>query len=413
MKRIVIDARELRTSTGRYVERLIHYLQKVDTSHEYVILLTLKDFDGWTPQNPNFTKVATPYKEFTFGEQLGLMNQLKGLQADLVHFPMVQQPILYRGKVVTTMQDLTTIRFRNPTKQWLVFTIKQQIYKFVNWYVAHKSDQIITPTKFVQDDVMQFAHIAREKITVTLESADELPQNSAPLSYLTNKEFIMYVGRPLPHKNLWRLIEAFAELRKKHPSLMLALAGKKDAAYQMIEDRAQKEGLSEGVVFTGFVSDAELRWMYENCRAYIFASLSEGFGLPGLEAMKHGAPVVSSNATCLPEVEGDAAYYFNPLDAHDMASKIDEVITNENLRAELIKKGSVQAAKYSWKRMAEQTVTVYKKALGEIRQAELHASEPMTPKLESLVKETELELKAGKPSRGFTNAEDFLADLKK
>jgi glycosyltransferase involved in cell wall biosynthesis len=111
------------------------------------------------------------------------------------------------------------------------------------------------------------------------------------------------------------------------------------------------------------VSEGQLRWLYENCAAYVFPSLSEGFGLPGLEAMVHGAPVVSSNATCLPEVYGEAAHYFDPLDVDDIASKIGETLDNEALRSNLIKKGKEQAAKYSWRRTAEQTLEVYEKAL--------------------------------------------------
>lgn len=119
-------------------------------------------------------------------------------------------------------------------------------------------------------------------------------------------------------------------------------------------------------MFTGFVEDEELNWLYQNTSAYVFASLSEGFGLPGLEAMIQGAPVVSSNATCLPEVYGDAAHYFNPLDTDDMAEKINDVLTNPSLRQKLIQNGKVQAKKYSWEKMAKETLLHYKKALGEI-----------------------------------------------
>src|SRR5476649_2788372 len=106
MKRIVIDGRELRTSSGRYVERLLHYLQELDRENRYSVLLKPGDMAGWQASNPNFEAVACPYKEFTFGEQLGLRRQISGLKADLVHFPFAQQPVWYRGKTVTTIQDL-------------------------------------------------------------------------------------------------------------------------------------------------------------------------------------------------------------------------------------------------------------------------------------------------------------------
>lgn len=366
--KILVDARELRTSSGRYVERLLYYLQQIDHEHDYIVLLKPEDMNGWEVTNPKFQKIACPYKEFTFSEQTKLYKQIKNINPDLVHFPFVQQPVRYRGRTVTTIQDLTTIRFRNPTKNWWIFTIKQQIYKWVNVYVARKSIALITPTEFVKKDIAAYAHIPLEKITVTYEAADPIPNSPAPLENiqghnLQKSKYIMYLGRPLPHKNLWRLIEAFALLRRQHPDLLLVLAGKKDAAYTLIQRQAQEKGLINGVLFTGFVSEAEMKWLYLHCAAYVFPSLSEGFGLPALEATLNGAPIASSNATCLPEVYGDAAHYFNPLNVEDMAKKINDILTDEPLRQKLIAAGKKQAAKYSWKRMAEQTLAVYVKAL--------------------------------------------------
>lgn len=362
MKKIVIDARELRTSSGRYVERLLHYLQKADQEHAYKVLLKPSDMDGWQPSNPNFEKVACPHKEFTFDEQFGLGRQVHELQADLVHFTFPQQPIWYEGKTVTTVHDLTTMRFDNPSKNRLVFRFKQKVYGHVIKRAVHKSAKVIVPSEFVSDDLARFAAIEPEKITVTYEAADKINEAPAAVDGLEDKQFIMYIGRPFPHKNLAGLIEVFDSLKAKHPDLILVLAGKKDANYRQIEDMVRKKAV-EGIVFTGFVTEGQLRWLYENCAAYVFPSLSEGFGLPGLEAMLHGAPVVSSNATCLPEIYGQAAHYFDPLDMAAMAAAINDVLTDKNLRTQLEQKGRQQAQKYSWQRMAEQTLAVYNKAL--------------------------------------------------
>ena len=359
--KIVIDARTLRTSTGRYIERLIHYLQKIDNKNDYVILLKPKDFDSWQPSNPRFKKVICPYKEYTFAEQIGFKKQLESLHPDLVHFAMVQQPVWYNSSpVVTTMQDLTTVRFRNPDKNPVVFWIKQQIYKWVNKKVAKKSSHIITISNFVKNDLIKFTGVNPEKITVTLESADELPKGNEPVDELIGKKFIMYIGRPTPHKNLRRLIDAFALLQKKYPDLTLALAGKKDSNYARHETYVNEHGI-KNVVFTGFISDEQLRWMYENTAVYCFPSLSEGFGLPGLEAMLHGAPVASSTATCLPETHGDAAHYFDPFSVEDIAKSIDDILSDDKLRNELVKKGKKHVKTFSWQRMAEQTLAVYEK----------------------------------------------------
>ncbi len=366
MKRIVIDARELRTSSGRYVERLLHYLQKIDQAHHYQVLLKPQDIDGWLPANPNFTKVACPHKEFTFAEQLGLLRQMSSLKADLVHFTFPQQPIWYRGKTVTTIHDLTTLRFDNPDKNPLVFKLKQRAYKYVVKRAARKSAAVIVPSGFIKDDVAKFAGINLDKITVTYEAADAIEDPPELLPHLEGKQFIMYVGRPTPHKNLERLIEAFGLLKAQHPGLILALGGKMDANYRRIKASVQGQGL-KNVVFTDFVSEGQLRWLYENCAAYVFPSLSEGFGLPGLEAMVHGAPVVSSNATSLPEVYEDAARYFDPRDVSAISDAINEVLTDKDLRAQLIKKGRRQADKYSWQLMAEQTLAIYKQLLRTTR----------------------------------------------
>jgi glycosyltransferase involved in cell wall biosynthesis len=362
MSRIVIDARELRTSTGRYIERLLFYAQRTKSEHEFTVLLKPKDMDGWEPTNEQFTKLACPHKEFSFDEQIGFLRQLNRLKADLVHFGMTQQPVRYKGKTVTTIHDLTTLRFVNPDKQPLVFKLKQRVYAYVVKRAAGKAAAILTPSEFVKSDLVDYAKIDPSKVTVTHESADFISDSPDPLPDLQNSKFIMYVGRPTPHKNLERLIEAFGLLKAQHPSLRLVLAGKKDANYRRIEEKVQKSG-QKNILFTDFVTEGQLRWLYENCEAYVFPSLSEGFGLPGLEAMTHGAPVVSSNATCLPEVYGDAAHYFDPTNTQAMADAINEVLTDKQLRKSMIEKGIKHVQTFSWQRMAEQTMAVYDLAL--------------------------------------------------
>jgi glycosyltransferase involved in cell wall biosynthesis len=366
MTRIAIDGRELGGSgTGRYVERLLHYLQAMDDQNDYFVLVRPAYFNKWHPVNKNFTKIKCPHKEFTFAEQMGLLRQIRKLNLDLIHFPMVQQPVFYRGKTVTTMNDLTTLRFRNPSKNYTIFMLKRWVYWWVNKKVARKSNALIAFTKFVMQDVAKFARVGEEKITVINLAAEELAGETEPIDKLAGKEFIMFTGRPLPHKNLFRLIEAFAKLKQSHPELSLAIIGKKDASFNSYISFMDKLGVSGSVVFTDYIPDGQLKWALGHTKAYVFPSLSEGFGLPGLEAMHYGAPVVSSNSTCLPEVYGDAALYFNPTDVNDMAEKIDKVLSDAKLRNNLVEKGKNQVKKYSWERMAKQTLDVYKKVLAE------------------------------------------------
>lgn len=362
MSRIVIDARESGTSTGRYVDKMIEYMHKLQPKHDITLLAKAHRLEFYNTLAPNFTVIETPFAEFSFGEQIGFKKQLESLHPDLVHFPMVQQPVWYRGRVVTTMQDLTTIRFRNPSKNPIIFTVKQMVYKWVNKKAAHKSRLVLTPTEFVRQDVINFTHISPDKVVVTYEAADAITAPAAPVNALVNKQFIMYVGRPMPHKNLGRLIEAFSLLQQDFPDLHLVLAGKKDVLYEAHAKNVQAKGI-KNVVFTDFISDGELRWLYEHTACYVFPSLSEGFGLPPLEAMTHGAPVAASNATCIPEVLGDAAAYFDPTDSGAVAGVVRDIINNKAMADELRAKGSQQAAKYSWERMSQQTLGIYDQAL--------------------------------------------------
>jgi glycosyltransferase involved in cell wall biosynthesis len=279
-----------------------------------------------------------------------------------VHFPLVQHPVLYFKKSVIGILDLTTLRYYNPAKNKYIFWIKQKVYAAVIFIATRKAKHIITISNYVRDDIIKNFKIYPAKVTTTYNSADELPKPGIPVDSLVNKKFIMYVGRHQPHKNLPRLIEAHQQLLAKNPDLLLAIVGKEDATTDLLRSKIQDP---RSIVFTGFVTDAQLRWLYENTACYVFPSLSEGFGLPGLEAMVHGAPVASSNATCLPEIYGDAVHYFDPLNVGDIASKIEDILSDNSLRADLIARGKTQASKYSWQKMAEQTLEIYQQALNK------------------------------------------------
>lgn len=361
MKHIAIDARIINSSTGRYVERLLHYLQDIDLENSYTVLVREKDRDFWKPKRENYTVKVADYDNYSFSEQLGFKKFLDQLNPDLVHFCMPQQPILYRGKTVTTIHDLTLLRVYNSDKNWLMYHLKQLVGRRVFKYVAKKSAHVITPTQFVKDDVISYAGIDSGKVTVTLEAADS-PEAEPEKVDLPFSRFIMYLGQYSDYKNIRRLGDAHQKLLTNHPDLGLVLVGKVGKDAQTTKKYFDMNHY-KNIVFTGFVSDEQKEWLYQQTSAYVFPSLSEGFGLPGLEAMLAGAPVVSSNATCLPEVYGDAAVYFSPTDTDEMASQIDYVLNNPDASAELIKKGAQQAKKFSWQKMTEQTHQVYMDAL--------------------------------------------------
>ncbi len=172
------------------------------------------------------------------------------------------------------------------------------------------------------------------------------------------KPYLLYIGNAFPHKNLERLVLAFGKIKQKKPNLNLILVGKIDYFYKRIK-RLVKELDIKDIHFLGRVSDKELELLYKNAIAYVFPSLKEGFGLPGLEAMKNELPVISSNKASLPEVYGKAALYFDPEDVNDIFKNILKILNNQEKRKELIKKGKKQAKKYSWETCAKQTLKVY------------------------------------------------------
>lgn len=361
--KIAIDARESGTSTGRYIDKLVENLHKLKLDFKITLLVKPERRAFFKKTAPNFQILDCPYKEFTLGEQVGFLKQLNQLKPELVHFGMTQQPAFYKGKSVTTIHDLTTARFGNPAKNPIIFGLKQKVYQWLIKEVAKKSQIVIVPSEFVKADVAQYADISPEKIKVIYLAAEPLTAPAEPMEALNEQKFIMYVGRPNPHKNLNRLIDAFVQILETHPGLKLVLAGKPDKNYEMLQMYVGDRNLTSQVLFLGQIGDGQLRWLYENTKAYVFPSLSEGFGLPGLEAMSHGAPVVAAKVSCLPEIYGDAAHYFNPADINDMAAKISEVLDNFQLSTNLIVRGKAQAAKYSWKDTAKKTLEVYRALL--------------------------------------------------
>lgn len=362
----VVDARIRRSSTGRYIDRLIEHLQNIDDFHRYTILL--QPDDPWQPKAKNFKALPCPYPQFSLNplHQFGFVRQLYRLKPDMVHFSMTQQPLLYFGNIVTTTHDTTMYHFvRQGNMSLPIYKLKINLYKFLVWWSHRKSKRIIVPTRTVAEEFIKRQPFIKNKIDVTYEASEPpLPGKAVrPDQVPAGSRFIMYVGTAFPHKNLPVLIDALPQIVKNNPDIKLVLAGKTEKHYLELQGYAAKSPVRDHIIFTGFVPDESLKWLFEHAQAYVFASLSEGFGLPPLEAMQHGTPVVCSNASVMPEVYGDAAHYFNPTKPADCAAKVNEVLDSKKLREQLIKSGYKQLKKYSWRKMAEETLTVYKSTL--------------------------------------------------
>lgn len=358
---IAIDARIINSGTGTYVAKLLEYLQQIDHTNQYSVLVRKKDEQYWKPSVSNFTVRIADFDNYSFAEQLGFKTFLDTLSPDLVHFCMPQQPLLYRGKRVTTVHDMTLLNTYNSDKNWLVFHAKQLVGRWVFKRVAEISNHVIAISNNTKHEYQEFSHIPDDKISVIYEAGEVHNGTLRPYD-VPFTQFIMYVGQQPDYKNLRRLAVAHQQLLSTYPDLGLVFVGRMNEDTKRNKAHYEKLGY-RNIHFTGFIEDDQRDWLFTKADAYVFPSLMEGFGLPPLEAMAYGTPVISSDTSCMPEILGNAAEYFNPTDVDSIAQTIDRVLRSPELRADMAKRGHAQVAKYSWKRMAEETHAIYMKAL--------------------------------------------------
>lgn len=370
MARIGIDARfygSIGKGLGRYTQKLIEHLEKVDSENEYFVFLRRENFEEYAPKNKNFKKVLADYNWYSFSEQLFFPRLLHSYELDLMHFPHFNVPILYFRKFVITIHDLILIHF--PTKRattlgpiW--YWIKFCGYKLAIFSAIVRSQKIIAVSQFTKQDILSQYSVAKNKIVVTYEACEKDAGKDLEISaqilakYGIIKPYLLYVGNAYPHKNLEQLISVFKEISNEKKDLNLVLVGKDDYFYNRLKKKVDQEKIQK-VIFPGFVEEADLNSVYEGALVYVFPSLYEGFGLPPLEAMQKGVPVVSSDSSCLPEILGDSAFFFQAGDDKALSSAINEVAKDENLRKNLILKGYRQVEKYSWQKMARETLDIY------------------------------------------------------
>ncbi len=364
MNHIVIDARFINSGTGTYVRELLNNLQEIDKTHRYTVLIPSKDMGYWKPKSDNFIPHPADFPFYSTSEQIGLKKAIEDLKPSLVHFAMPQQPIFYHGKKVTTMHDMTLLNTYNSDINWFEYKMKQLVGRWVWKKIARDNDHVIAISENTKREYQGFTKIPDEKISVIYEAGGIRSDKLEKYSELPFKQFILYVGQQPDYKNIRRLAKAHQKLLEKHPELGLVLVGRMNKDTEKNKKYFENLGY-KNIHFTGFIDDTQRNWLYTKCAAYVFPSLMEGFGLPPLEAMTYGAPVISSNTSCMSEILGDAPVYFDPYNVDDIAEKIEKVIGNSDLRKGMVVKGYKQVKKYSWKKTAEETLAVYKKVLGE------------------------------------------------
>lgn len=380
--RIGIDARFFgpqETGIGRYVERLISHLGRIDDRNEYVVFLRQAAYAAWQPPNPRWRKVLADFHWYTISEQRFLPAIFRRARLDLLHVPHFNVPVFYRGPWVVTIHDLILDEFpteRATTLEPLIFWAKFQAYRLVVRQAITRAARILTVSEHSLRELLRRFGLRTERVTVTYEGVDPLPP-PVPFDQLAARgirsPYLLHVGNAYPHKNLERLLLAWQQALQPHAQLVFV--GKRDYFVQRLEEFTRQHRIPN-VLFFGFASEAELAGLYRQAQAYVFPSLSEGFGLPGLEAMQAGTPVYAARASCLPEVFGQAAEYFNPLDLADMAVSIQRALHDTLGRQRLIAAGKERLTRFSWSAMARQTLSVYASVIQPSRLSQSERSRP-------------------------------------
>lgn len=375
MATILIDARMAslkNAGIGRYALNLLTNLNKHNYQKTKFILITSKNnhLDLKKRFKSKFQYVKSNSIHYSFKEQLEIRKIIKNINPDIIHFLHFNVPVFINTPYIVTIHDLikhkstgrdTTTRF--PLTYWLKFLG----YKFVFRNTVKKAKKIIVPTKHVKNDLIKTYPFAKNKVTAIYEGADLAILKSKRVDlvekYNIKKPYLFYMGSLYPHKNLIVVLKALSEM--KDTNINFIVASPDNIFYKRFLKQVKKFNLEKRVVNPGFIKDEHLCKVFKEAKAFIFPSKMEGFGLPGLEAMLCDCPVISSSASCLPEVYANAALYFDPDDHKSLVRKII-YLDNPSARKNLIRKGKQRVKRFSWEKMATQTLDVYNNLLKEL-----------------------------------------------
>lgn len=361
--RIAIDIRMLNYSgIGTYIENLVKNLSQIDSKNEYILINSGEELPD-LPSNFKFRNIHS--KVFSLSEHYKLPFILKEEGIDIFHFPHFYSLFFCACKGVVTIHDLIFSIFPAET------SMPGRLY--YNLMIKHSlkiAKKIIAVSHNTKRDIMNFFGIPDAKIEVIYEGIDKIFHpiddrvvlENIKQKYNIDAQFILYVGLKKPHKNLSRLIRAFGLWKRSGRKGKLVIVGKEDVRYSL-KPLVEEFGLNNEVVFTGYIPREDLVLLYNAAEIFVFPSLYEGFGLPVLEAMACGKPIIASNCSSLPEIVGDCAVLINPYDIEEMANVIKVVLDDEKLKRDLSQKALDRSKFFSWSKCAEQTIDVYESVM--------------------------------------------------
>lgn len=371
--RILIDGRFWgleNAGLGRYTINLLKELAKIDAKNQYVVLLRKKYF-GSLDLPDNWKSVLADFRHYSLAEQMKLPKIISCERPELVHFLHFNTPLSFQGKFIATIHDLIMHKQKkDATIQPLqLYLLKRLAYKTVFRHSVKASVKIIVPSEFTKSEILKNYNISKEKICVIHEGVNEglyqQPKIGITARFGLAPQYFIYVGNSYPYKNLKRAIEAIRLVNQNlDKPVFLAIAGPRDGFYKRLKGQVEHLGAQKFVKLLGFVHDEDLRALYANSLGFIYPSLVEGFGLQGLEAMASGTLVLASDIPVFREIYEGNVLYFNPYDFSSIAKVMKDALEmGSEERGKIISKGQEFIKRYSWSKMAQETLMVYKEAI--------------------------------------------------
>lgn len=374
--RIVFDARRLRDyGIGTHIRNLLGSMQEIDSTNNYTLITDPGDKDQFSELPPNFKSVPWNHRSGVLADDVRLPFFIRSLRADIHHVPLNVMPLMMPKPYVVTVHDMSSLLY--PAHQ----DFRRSIHAFRFRHGLLRADRVIAVSGATARDIQNVLGVPKDRVRIIYNAPDPIFMQSSISEdlhhrqlleerYQVNYPYLLYAGTIRPQKNVPRLVEAFAVLRNElttHPiykNLRLVIIGDELSKYPQVRRAVIQSKMENSVRFLGFVPIETLRAFYKSAAAFVFPSLYEGFGLPPLEAMACGTPVVASNVSSLPEVVGDAAIIVNPENVFDIARGIREVLLDEFLRRRCVQMGLKQLQRFSWKQTAEQVIETYRQVAG-------------------------------------------------
>ena len=363
--RIAIDARKLHDfGIGTYIRNLLKYLAVLDRETEFILLCRPQDVKAIESLGANFQAVPESSKPYSVSEQFAVPARLLTQNVSLFHAPHYVLPPLVPCKAVVTIHDCIHLMF----PEYLPNRLAYAYARATLWTATRRAERIFTVSETSKADILRFCDVPADRIVVIHNAIDErfaTPPSDDSVQrvrerYRLDGPFALYVGNIKPHKNLERLIDAFDLVRRGgFERLELLIIGDQISKYPRLRRAVDRHKLHKHVRFLGFVPDDTLAALYRLATVFVFPSLYEGFGLPPLEAMASGTPVVTSNRSSLPEVAGDAAVLVDPYSAASIAEGIQQVLSDPQLRQTLAARGLARAREFSWESSIRRIHEVY------------------------------------------------------